>query len=847
MSLPTPINPDESTTEPKSSYFLERMQLLSITDEENKVGIWQNENGQNIIKEIPVFTPGKKKPGIDILVYTLDRTIINYKPEGSRWSDNYKLTRLETPITKKDGSIQKYMIPKGQGTYPFFHPLLIDKFEKQEPIHTIFLTEGFFKAWKGCKHGILTIGLSSITHMKESGKNTIHRDIERLIKICQVKRVVWLTDGDCLDITGKDLKDGIDLYKRPKNFFASCETFKTLLDDFDVDKYFFHIDTDTIVTNNKDIRREDVKGLDDLLCSFPDRIQEIADDITMVSSQSDWFVKQNITSGIRKILSYFRLNNPLEFYLFHVERRKELKDIEWIFNGTRYKWDDEKTDIKIVSPKDAKDYFRVGDQYYEFVYVPNKYGQLEKRFQPRMKSTIIDDHGKNIMKHIAKYKAFCNVPDHLNFQQVINNCFNVYSEFRHEMEGERCTEQDFPTILNFIKHVFGETKISFIHPETKVKHEYINYDLGIDYIQLLLQKPAEKLPIICLVSRANNTGKSTLGNFLKMLFSGNVAIVGNQDLAGDFNAHWASKLLVVCDETKIDKQHVIEKVKNLSTADKIMMNAKGKDHVELDCFIKFMFITNNEDSFININEDDIRYWVLKVPRIQSEVTNILSQMQEEIPAFLNWLSHRKLLTEKLNRMWFYPDLLKTEALRKVIVNSQPTIIKELRQQLRDKFLDFGVEEIMMTATNIKDEFFGRNRYEGNYLEKVLRDELKVTTVKQWRYNNTLYHDEGQAFAAAKSDMKLESDFEVMHLIETESRMMRYDYPKWGLGSSNEQVRVDVKCTGRPYRFMRTDFVSSSEKIDMPADMKYVNGINPANGYHQVKTELATGVDELPFN
>jgi hypothetical protein len=36
--------------------------------------------------------------------------------------------------------------------------------------------------------------------------------------------------------------------------------------------------------------------------------------------------------------------------------------------------------------------------------------------------------------------------------------------------------------------------------------------------------------------KENNTGKSTLGNLLRLMLGANVAIVGNQDLAGDFNA-----------------------------------------------------------------------------------------------------------------------------------------------------------------------------------------------------------------------------------------------------------------------------------------------------------------------
>ena len=153
-----------------------------------------------------------------------------------------------------------------------------------------------------------------------------------------------------------------------------------------------------------------------------------------------------------------------------------------------------------------------------------------------------------------------------------------------------CTQEDCPTIIRYLIHLFGTRTVSFTHPKTGETHNYQNYELALDYMQLLYQQPAEKLPILCFVSKENNTGKSTFGILLRTIFGSNVAIVGNQDLAGDFNAHWATKLVVICDETKIDKQHVVEKVKSLSTANKVTMNAKGKDHVEIDCFIKFIFI-----------------------------------------------------------------------------------------------------------------------------------------------------------------------------------------------------------------------------------------------------------------
>jgi dephospho-CoA kinase len=69
-------------------------------------------------------------------------------------------------------------------------------------------------------------------------------------------------------------------------------------------------------------------------------------------------------------------------------------------------------------------------------------------------------------------------------------------------------------------------------------------------------------------------------------------------------------------------------------------------------------------------------------------------------------------------------LIKTEALKKVVAFSKSTIEKELRQYLRDAFLDFGVDEILMTRKALHKEVFN-NRYEANYLEKVLKEELRV--------------------------------------------------------------------------------------------------------------------------
>jgi hypothetical protein len=556
MSTPT-----ETTT-----YFEKRMQELGITEEMNQITIWQNKDNKNQLVPVPIFRPHEK--GIEIITYSIDHRTIRIEKEGSRWKKDWSIIRHEKPIQTKNGEA-KYTMPKGQGSYPFFPPNLVKKYDDKQSIDVLYLTEGYFKAFKGDMHGIDIVGLPSITHMKDKDKGTLHGDILELMNVCDVKRMVWLTDGDCLDIATQlqeeYTKKDKDLYKRPANFFSSIIEFKRLLEDHPCDKYFAHIDIDNIRTEHKDVTRDQVKGLDDVLVSFPDLIPEIKADLHAVSKPGFWFQKFNITHSVFKVKKHFHLDTVTDFYSFHAERRPELKGKEFIFRGTRYKYNEEKAECEIMVPGDASNYFRVGDNYFKWIQKKNMYGIQETHFKSRQKSTISDDHGKTFHKHIPKYEDFINIPDHVTFQRVIDGCFNVYNPMEHEPLEDECTEDDCPNIIGYLKHLFGESIIKFEHPRSKTKTEYCNFELGLDYVQLLYQQPAQKLPILCLVSKENNTGKSTFGKLMRQLFGGNCAIVGNQDLAGDFNSHWSTKLLVICDETKIDKQHVVEKVKSLST------------------------------------------------------------------------------------------------------------------------------------------------------------------------------------------------------------------------------------------------------------------------------------------
>ena len=271
------------------SFFHQRLDPLGVTEANNKIKLWQNninnkESHEDILVEVPVFR--ELPEGIEIPVYTLDRLPITYSKEGTKSKKKFSIIRLENPIVRANGEMMKYKLPKGAGTHPFFPPELVDKYDRKESIETLYMVEGYFKAWKACMHGCDIIGLSSITHMKDTETGKLHSDIVKLLNTCNVKKVVWLTDGDAIDITQKELTENLDLSKRPKQFFASVSTFKTLFDDYeDIEKWFFHIDTDNILLNHRNTLREDVKGIDDLLITLAAKEKDIIADLIEFSTR----------------------------------------------------------------------------------------------------------------------------------------------------------------------------------------------------------------------------------------------------------------------------------------------------------------------------------------------------------------------------------------------------------------------------------------------------------------------------------------------------------------------------------------------------------------------------------
>ena len=352
----------------------------------------------------------------------------------------------------------------------------------------------------------------------------------------------------------------------------------------------------------------------------------------------------------------------------------------------------------------GEQFIRVGTTLYKIVNQPSLSGGYIKKRIPWNIETLRQDYGKDYMACVPKYDGFCTVPQHLDYQPVVGKFLNLYEPISHKpMQGT------FPCIQSLVHHIFGE-----------------QYELGMDYLQLLYLQPVQKLPILLLVSEERNTGKSTFLNFLKAIFQNNVTFNTNEDFRSQFNSDWAGKLLIMVDEVLLNRREDSERLKNLSTTFNYKVEAKGKDRDEIPFFSKFVLCSNNEHLPVIIDAGETRYWVRKISHLESDDTDFLRKLTAEIPAFLHYLTTRKLSTKRESRMWFNPQLIQTEALRTIIRSNRNRLEIEMCELFLEIMDNMEVDSVSFCLNDVLPLLAGSMmKVEKGQVRKVVQDIWKL--------------------------------------------------------------------------------------------------------------------------
>ena len=130
----------------------------------------------------------------------------------------------------------------------------------------------------------------------------------------------------------------------------------------------------------------------------------------------------------------------------------------------------------------------------------------------------------------------------------------------------------------------------------------------------LIQRPERRGMVACLViSPQQGIGKSMYGNLLKACIgTPNTTVVSTRALRDNFNASYATKLLVLADEVGIRSAHkdIIADLKAYITDERVHCAAPYAPRIEVENRMTW-WMTSNEAQPLLIEEDDRRFTVLQ--------------------------------------------------------------------------------------------------------------------------------------------------------------------------------------------------------------------------------------------
>ncbi len=374
-------------------------------------------------------------------------------------------------------------------------------------------------------------------------------------------------------------------------------------------------------------------------------------------------------------------------------------------------------------------YQRVGITLFKIVRRPLLSGDFIEERRPWNNETLRQDHSKDYISQIEKYDGFCSMPDHINYQRSLGKFLNLYESINYQPEQGSCDK-----IIDFLTHIFGE-----------------QIEIGLDYMQLLYTKPLQRLPVLLLVSKERNTGKTTFLNFLKAIYAGNMTFNANEDFRSQFNSDWANKLIIAVDEVLLDRREDSERIKNLSTAKSFKSEAKGKDRNEVEFFAKFILNSNNEHCPVIIEQGETRYWVRRILPLKKENSRILEELKEEISHFLYFLQHRELSTKCESRMWFRHDLLVTDALRKIIQYNRGKVETEMQNLILEIM---QLKELTTYIFCVNDILDMLNRIsvktDATQIRRILQDKWDLSPESTTRYTAFVFGANNDIIESKKS-------------------------------------------------------------------------------------------------
>jgi|GEM_PF-1614632 len=641
--------------------------------------------------------------------------------EGSE-RDFVRLRLHETRIT---GS-QKYAQDADTGIHIFIPPSVVAMHRAGIQCPVLYMVEGEFKAFAMAEAGLPIIGICGISmYHRAKGSKELHPDIMELLRVFRCAAAVLIHDADCKAVKWDPLADADkDLGKRLKDFAGAVTGFRMALGSLVQRVYFTHIRPEYI---------DKAKGLDDL-AQLRGK-DDVAEHLQRMKSTDMLSCKDITDMTWRGINGEFHLNMhrgvPTAFY---DANQSLIGERSFNFLGGIYRYDLDKGEggeLLMEQHPDSKYYKRIGCDYYRIIEKLDEHDKAMMELVPWKESIINKDYVnrgyRNFYDTIETFDAFDTAPAHHDdykpfIETETGRLYNRYKPLSRQPQ-----KGSWDTIKGYLQHIFTERIVQSIDEDGKVVGESPAWIAYMDYWTVMYRFPLVRLPGVALVSAKKKTGKSKLLELNCAMWEGNATMLGNDELNDDFNGDWVSSQFAGVDETLLDKKHQQEKMKRRITGFREQMRTMYKDRERTKLIAKFHFTSNNVDNFINIDDDEFRYWIIEVGDPKRKDNKLLQKMIAEIPALFHELKTRTIVHPDIGRLWFADSVLETDARKNVASNSKGWCENDIRGWLQDKFYNTRWPELYFTVTQVANGVNDNNgtKYRRSEFTRVLKSVMKV--------------------------------------------------------------------------------------------------------------------------
>lgn len=259
--------------------------------------------------------------------------------------------------------------------------------------------------------------------------------------------------------------------------------------------------------------------------------------------------------------------------------------------------------------------------------------------------------------------------------------------------------------------------MAYLFPDEKDR------DHVLDYLALLVQRPADKIHFALLIRGAQGTGKSWIGRLMeKIVGSRNTVRPSNEEVVSHWTAWMEGAQLAVIEELMtLGRKEVANRLKPAITDPTIRIEEKNCSLYSIPNCLNFISFTNHEDA-LPIEHGDRRWLVVfspARPRDGAYYQGLFEFLDGDGASYVkHWLLKRKVA---LNPHGVAPFTAGKEAMRRLSIGDAEAYLLELFEERQPPF-DFDLVRVDELVDAVPSALRGRSNLRAR-VSKFLKDEI----------------------------------------------------------------------------------------------------------------------------